>query len=111
MTGPRAWMDWMMGQRTTRSPFVRPCLQAIFSSESRAVSTNSRPRACQGQARFLQFWLLRRLSRIHAVGPRLTNDPAMIEWCVGPALVAGPQIIGGTARRQARPYIRLYLYG
>jgi hypothetical protein len=26
-------------------------------------------------------------------------EPAITEWCVGPALVAGPQIIGKTVRR------------
>jgi hypothetical protein len=33
---------------------------------------------------------------------------AITEWCVGPALVAGPPLIRKPARRQAAPLPRLH---
>jgi hypothetical protein len=49
--------------------------------------------------------------------------PAITEWCVGPALVDGPQLIGEMAAdkpldklgvlslsKRRRPYIRLHLF-
>jgi hypothetical protein len=41
------------------------------------------------------------LGRDHAVDRSFQMMSAITVWCVGPALAAGPQLIGKTARRQA----------